>query len=277
MVNGVMQKACDWNGNTSNQVCTLSLQGSSYPLNTQVAVNAKVTDIANQITWTPLVYLTVKSEMNAPTTTSPINAWHQLFPQTDTLLQGGSVLYAVHAQSPNGLKQAEIIVNGVTRRICELNSGTNDQTCNFSLEGSMYPLNTQVAVNAKVTDMTNQIAWTPLAYLNVKSSTPSPTPSAQDISSTWIWSTPNNATISTMGTYHVGAWDGHGMSRIDIWVNGTLRRSCSYAGVVQNVECSWDILAADYAKDSNISVNAEVINSTGQRTWSASQVYHIPS
>jgi hypothetical protein len=67
------------------------------------------------------------------------------------------------------------------------------------------------------------------------------------------------------------------MSRIDIWVNGTLRRSCSYAGVVQNVECSWDILAADYAKDSNISVNAEVINSTGQRTWSASQVYHIPS
>lgn len=273
VVNGAVKHTCEWKGETSNQTCVFPIKGNEYPADTQVAMNAKVTDRAGRITWTPLLFVRTGVK---PSNGSSIIAWHELLPQTDTLLQNASVAYAVRARSANGLKRTEIVVNGVVRRTCEWMNAMDEQRCEFALDGATYPQNTQVAVNAKVTDATDQISWTPLTYLSVKSSMPTPNTITQDVPSTWIWSTPPSATVSTAATFHVGAWDGDGVARIDMWVNGSLRRSCSFANVKQNVECSWDVLQSDYVSGSDVFVNAEITDAVGTKTWSAAQTYRIP-
>ncbi|MBD3251605.1 hypothetical protein GF380_04105 [Candidatus Uhrbacteria bacterium] len=93
---------------------------------------------------------------------------------------------------------------------------------------------------------------------------------------TWQWLDPNwsefksNESVS----YNVGAWDEDTIDRIEIIVNGEVKRTCHYNGG-NDVECSHIIYASAYPKNTNIFVNAQVWDETGRYTFTdGKNVYH---
>lgn len=286
-VNGSLRRTCSLSTTSANQTCSFTVYGNDYPAGTSVAMNAKIVgrDGEYQAVWTPLTYVSIASDAtnNNQTSNFGISAWQWFSPGVSTIRRDQTVTYNVGAQHANGLNRAEIWVNGSVRQTCPLYQTGSNQTCSFTLNGSDYAAGTQIAVNAKVVgrDGEYQQIWTPLMTLTVTDASGSVTPPAQNTTfpTTWIWTIPPDTNIvSSRAWYNVGAWDGaDGIRRIEIWVNGTVRRVCTYPDVKTNVECGWDVFASDYPNGSEVYMNAKVMDAAGNVTWAQSKSWRVQS
>jgi len=217
---------------------------------------------------------------NAAQTANGISTWTWIDPNQTTIRRDQNVNFNVGAWSAKGLSKIEVVVNGIVRRTCELGGATGNQSCAYPLWGGEYNLGTVVSFNAKVTDSQGAISWTQLQSLYVTAADGTVTTNTSVTNkapTTWSWAIPGDSNlVSNMATYHVGAWDGDtGVSRIEIWVNGTVRRTCTYPAVKTNVECSWEVFASDFNLWSEVYMNARVVDGAGAVTWAASKSWRV--
>jgi hypothetical protein len=54
-----------------------------------------------------------------------------------------------------------------------------------------------------------------------------------------------------------------GLNRVELWVNGTIRKTCS--GNTQ--DCAFTINGSDYSANANVAFNARAIDGNGTETW----------
>lgn len=82
----------------------------------------------------------------------------------------------------------------------------------------------------------------------------------------WEWLDPNTA-LATNGqtTYHIGTWDGDGMKRIEIYVNGAVKKTCES----NFTDCNITLYGSEYTVGTNIFVNAKLTDAKNQSTWSS--------
>ncbi|MCI0479668.1 Ig-like domain-containing protein, partial [Candidatus Uhrbacteria bacterium] len=251
-VNGTVRKTCTLAQTSANQTCSITLSGYEFSAPTQVAINAKIVgrDGEYQQLWTPLTYMqVVETSSYTPSTYVPstysINAWQGFDNGVSSIRRDQTATYTVTSQHPYGLSRAEIYVNGILRKTCALSATSANQWCSIPIYGHDYAAGSTVSVNAKIVgrDGEYQQLWTPTVPLWITEALSSvTTPSAAP--STWVWSSPaNGTTVADKATYSVGAWDANGIRRIDIWVNGSVRRTCTYADATTNVSCAWDLYA----------------------------------
>ncbi|MBU1348666.1 hypothetical protein KJ781_01200, partial [Patescibacteria group bacterium] len=171
-VNGVNRKTCALAATSANQTCSITLAGTEFNMNTQVAMNAKIVgrDGEYQQLWTPLTYMYVSETTPYVSTYYPsqtssysIDAWQSFSNGVSTIRRDQVSTYTVTAQHPYGLSRAEIYVNGILRKTCTLASTSTNQTCSLAIYGSDYAAGSSVAVNAKIVgrDGEYQQLWPP--------------------------------------------------------------------------------------------------------------------
>ncbi len=87
--------------------------------------------------------------------------------------------------------------------------------------------------------------------------------------SAWDWLAPNVGLLSDGQTasYNVGAWSPNGTSRIDIVVDGAVKKSCGFGGSTGNKECSFSLAANDFAHGHAAVVNARAVDASGDVRW----------
>lgn len=284
-VNGVARRTCDFNTAYGNQSCAYAIWGGEYGVGTQVAVNAKATSVNGQTVWTSLSYLNV-TDVNGstnPNPTYPSNSntntsiWSWSSPETSTITKDANVTFSTGASDPDGISKIEVLVNGSVSNTCNYGSAYGNRECTVTLNGSSFAVGTDIFVNARVTDVYGNTTWSASRTYRILSG--STVPAANTPSATWIWSTPDVSSLTSgqTATFNIGAWDANGLNRTEIWVNGQLKRTCTFGNVVGNRDCSYAIRANDYQAGTSVFVNARVMDSLGNLTWSSSKTYSISS
>ncbi len=387
-INGQNRRTCDLGKAYGNQTCSHTLYGFDYSLNTTVSMNAKITDGNDQVIWTDLKNLTVSDTDNGnQTTTGDVSIWNWLEPSNSTLARGNSAVFKVQANATQGLNRIEVLVNGTTKRYCDLVRAYGTQTCDLTIYGNDYSSGSQLALNAKAMDYNGKTVWSEMRYLNIQDSgssssynTPVVTQPIGDIvptmydnaffiswtgnteqyrveiecqtcdssmewkriyynttsnysrsiqvsnlrlntpyrirvkgmnnngyetawsdyayfrtmsssqgsgsgnsntnnsqTVTWVWSTPETYELKSNAnaTFNVGAWDGDGLQKIEMTVNGSVWNTCNFGSASGNRECSVNLNGNTFPVGSDIFVNAKVIDVNGNSAWTASRTYHV--
>ena len=285
VVNGSTRNTCHFANAMGNQQCTYSIWGGEFNLGTNVAVNAKITNGNDQTLWTDLKNLNVTdangstNNNNNTNTNSNTNVWTWSEPETSQIKTNESAKFFVGASDQDGIQKIELFVNGSSWNTCNLGNAYGNQSCSVTVSGSSFAAGSDVYVNAKITDSQGNTAWSASRTYRIVASngTTTPTPSGTNPTSSWIWSAPEKTQLAKdeTATWNVGAYDNDGLNRIDIWVNGVVKQTCNLGNAVGNRECNYAIRANDYAAGTNVFVNAAIIDSKGETTWSDSRSYAI--
>jgi hypothetical protein len=284
VVNGSTRNTCHFANAMGNQQCTYSIWGGEFALGTNVAVNAKITNGNDQVLWTDLKNLNVtdangSSNNNNNNTNSNTNVWTWSEPETSQIKTNESAKFFVGASDQDGIQKIELFVNGSSWNTCNLGNAYGNQSCSVTVSGGSFAAGSDVYVNAKITDAQGNTAWSASRTYRIVASngTTTPTPSGTNPTSSWIWSAPEKTQLAKdeTATWNVGAYDNDGLNRIDIWVNGVVKQTCNLGNAVGNRECNYAIRANDYAAGTNVFVNAAIIDSKGETTWSGSRSYAI--
>jgi hypothetical protein len=291
-VNGSVKRTCELYSATGNQTCNTQIYGNDYSNGANISVNAKVTDGQDMVSWTSMTTLYRSSDSSTSNTTytsnnansitdsgTGITAWTWLDPNQTALSANNSVSYNVGTWDANGIKRVEIYVNGSVKRTCDLYNATGNQTCNTQVYANDYSTGNNVSVNARITDGQDHVTWTSMTtlYRSTDSNTTytsnsynanAVTDSGTGIA-TWTWLDPNQTTLNANNnvTYNVGAWDANGIKRVEIYVNGSVKRTCDLYNATGNQTCNTQIYANDYSNGANISVNAKVTDGQDHVTW----------
>ncbi|MEO5927616.1 MAG: hypothetical protein ABIO72_02850 [Patescibacteria group bacterium] len=284
VVNGTTRRTCNFSTAFGNQACSYTLYGGDYGVGTNVSMNAQVTDVNGKTMWTPLTNVYVTNVNGTTYNPTPSNSnsngsvWAWSTPETSTIATNASAQFSVGASDPDGISKIEMYVNGSIWNTCNLGTAYGSQSCYVTINGSSFTAGSDVFVNAKVTDIYGNTTWTgSRSYRIIAASTPVPSSSVP--TANWIWSTPDTGVLSMnqSATFNIGAWDTNGLNRTEIWVNGQLKKTCSFGNVVGNRDCSFTINANEYPVGTSAFVNAMMVDGLGNTTWSASRSYAITS
>jgi hypothetical protein len=275
-VNGTPRRTCEFGTAYGNQSCTYAIWGGDYGIGTQVAVNAKATSASGQTVWTNLSYLTVTDVTGSTNSTNNSPAtWAWSVPDTTTIVTTDSARFMVGAWDADGLSKIEMYVNGSLWNTCNFGTAFGNRECSITVNGSSFSAGSDVTVSAKATDVYGNASWSTSRTYRIVSPTTS-TPSSNQ-SAAWIWSSPDVSSLTgaQTATFNVGAWDADGLNRTEIWVNGQVKNTCSFGNVVGNRDCTFVIRPADYPTGTSVFVNARIVDSSNDVTWSNSKSYSV--
>lgn len=287
ILNGNVAKTCDLGRAYGNQECVLNIYGGNYNTGTTVSFNAKIIEGTDQISWTQLQNLSVtdvNSTQNTNTNTTgdmTVASWFE--PSATTINRSGSTTLRTQASAAQGLSRIDIYVNGSILRTCELSRAYGTQNCDYTLNGSNYPNGSQVSMNARATDANGKLAWSNLTSIMIQENAPTNTntnPSTNSNTSVWVSSDPEKTDVMTNETvrFVVGANDVDGIRRIDVFVNGSVGRTCDLGySITGNYNCSYVIYGNSYSAGSVFYVNARITDGNGNMTWSDAKTYTIKS
>ncbi len=128
-------------------------------------------------------------------------------------------------------------------------------------------------VTAKLVKMTDPTA--------VNATEAQPMPTTIDPSSTktaaWTWTAPTISSIAQDGwtTYNVGAWNAKNITKIELFQNDVLLKTCTSA--TQTANCGSDISAKNVAVGSTITLKGKVTDATGATTLTDATILKVTS
>lgn len=199
--------------------------------------------------------------------------------------------YNVGAWHAKGVKKIEIFLNGVSKKTCDFTDSGN-QTCTLALSGSDYKTNATLALNATITSASGKTMRTdsraltvtpaPLATFAVSTAPSAPavlaaSPATNPNVSTWTWIEPNLSGIDYRESvvFKGQANTTAGLNRIDLYVNGALRRMCDFARAYGTQTCDLTVNAIDYPVGTNLTLAAKATAASGDVVWSPARTITV--
>jgi hypothetical protein len=207
---------------------------------------------------------------------SGIKTWEWIDPNTNTLANGAQTTYHIGSWDGDGIKTAEIYVNGSLSRTCTLGNATGNTDCTQTIYASNYSAGTSIFVNAKVTDAKNHTAWSTgmtITRTADNNSNNNSNNSNTSNSTIWTWVDPNKTSFNSDEnvTFYAGAWDNDGINQIILSVNGSDVRTCSFSNATGNVQCATTLYGSNYSANSTLTLRARMIDKNGVTVWSDTQ------
>jgi hypothetical protein len=205
-----------------------------------------------------------------------INAWQWLDKNVSEIRDGESVTYNVGAWDADGIERIRIVVNGEVKRTCEFGGKTGDAECGHVIYADSYPKNTNIFVNAQVWDAQGFSVWTSGQNIYRRADGPNGDGSYSDSDGQMSASISFNPNRTEFGsgesiTANVYAWAQDGVRKIEFYVNGSVKRTCSWDGTYESRECAYTLWANDYPAGTDVFVNAKVTDRNGRETWTSSR------
>ncbi len=270
LVNGAVKRACDLGSAKGNQQCAYTVYSNDYARGTDIFVNAKVTDAKDNETWTTST--TLQNEAN---TASPgnqvsdagtgISQWTWLEPNQTTLKNNEKIAFRAGAQDTDGIKTIDVYVNGAIRRSCVYGAALGNQECAYDLWASDYPLNTDIFVNAKVTDGLGKSVWT--QGYTIRRDGGNTNVDGMTVSGISAWSWFENTADLKKGQnviFRSQAWAEQGLKSMEVFVNGQSKHSCNFSTASGNQDCNYTVAANDYAAGSTVSAYVKATDKNGK-------------
>jgi len=297
LVNGVEKRVCDGKRFDSAS-CSVALAGADYGYGTEVFMNAEVINTKGKYVWidatrihrdTAAAGATTNNQPstsnhqpsadNQTITNNPSTA-NQIFSTTLTIdpdastVERGTILH-VHNSSQNntvGLTKAELYLNGNVIRECLFGPVMSAVGCDANVDTSAYPAGTGLSFASRAEDYLGHAIWSNAKAMNVTDPGTLVDQAAPNTSgiNAWTWFAPAVTELSEGQTasYGVGAWSPAGIDRIEIIVDGSVRRAC-LATSSGNTECAYTISTNDYSHGHIAVVNARITDMAHHITWSA--------
>jgi hypothetical protein len=205
-----------------------------------------------------------------------INAWQWLDKNVSEIRDGESVTYNVGAWDADGIERIRIVVNGEVKRTCEFGGKTGNAECGHVIYADSYPENTNIFVNAQVWDAQGFSVWTSGQNIYRRADGPNGDGSYSDSDGQMSASISFNPNRTEFGsgesiTANVYAWAQDGVRKIEFYVNGSVKRTCSWDGTYESRECAYTLWANDFPAGTDVFVNAKVTDRNGRETWTSSR------
>ncbi|HWQ99952.1 MAG TPA: Ig-like domain-containing protein [Candidatus Methylomirabilis sp.] len=251
-----------------------STDTSATPDTLTVDVNSTAT-AGGTVTTTPATSGTTNTTGSGTAVTDSgtgISSWTWLDPTGKTTLNAGeTVTFNVGAYDENGIKRVEIYVNGATKKTCELGNAKGNQTCGVPIYANDYPVGTGIYVNAKITDGADKYTYSTATTLwrNTESGTVTTNgTTASNAVSAWNWYEPSgDLKRGSTTTFRSGAWAQDGLTSIDLYVYGVLKRTCSFNRAYGNQECSVLVYSNDFPIGTTVAANTKATDADGKTAW----------
>lgn len=280
MANGNTIKTC-WVSGTGNQSCAVTISANGYSAGTSVYLNAKVTDANGNATWTDSHTIAMNaaatsnntsSNTTTSNTTNPdtVNVWDWIEPTVDALGPNATTAYHIGSWASRGISSVVIYVNGNVAKTC-YSSGTGNQDCSVTLNGSSYQTGTSIFVNGVAKSNGGATAWTTGKTISISgtscsgtactasNTTGNGTTSGSDVTNGWVSVNSDHEsgyTANNAITLAAAAYDPDGVARIDILANGSRVKTCTNA-----ISCSTVVSTNFY--DTSFSYAAVMTDKTG--------------
>lgn len=282
-INGDVKRTCDFTSSLDIRVCSLSLSASDYPANSEVYANARIytsKDRDTQVTWTTGLHIlrgeTTPGIVRTATIGSAPAIQHtvvSLTPDVTTVRRGTQAKVRVTAQnSAAGIRRIEVYLNNAIERVCTLGGQVSPTSCDLDLDTTKYPSGTTISVVARVLDGEYHFSWsnTRALYINDSMTQTTPDPAQNSSVSIWSWMTPLATELHAGDrvSYSIGAWSAENVQKIDMIVDGAVRKSCNFTSTDGNKECTIMLADTDFADRHVATLNARATDAAGNKGWS---------
>lgn len=288
IVNGENGRSCDFTSQTDIRVCTITLTGADYPAATEIFVNAQIFNSLNtdtQAVWTDGVRIK-RSAGTAPVTTTVVNGQtvqlaanpRPVFvtaltvnPDSSSVRRGDSFkVQSISQNSGNGLMTVEVYQNNNIIQTCSVGTVVSPVNCGATIDTSNMRAGTSLSFVTRAIDTRLNVIWSNTRVITIRDTEVQPQPqNAQGPIKVWNWMSPDIAEMfNWQTTYSVGAWSPNGIERIEMIVDGQVRRTCSFGVTSGNRECDIVLSTDDYADMHSLSVNARITDGKGNKAWS---------
>lgn len=281
VVNGSVLRTCTWNASAENRECFGTLWTGTYPSNTNVFANAKITDNTGRVTWTKGFSIW---NGNATTNGTPANvantdatSWVWLDPNISSFNQDGYTNFHVSANDPDGINRIVIVVNGTDRKTCTYSASTGNQECAYTLYGSEYSNGSTIYVNARIEDANGNTRWTDSRTITrTADATTNPTTNTNGTVSAWGWFEETDALDRNEETiFHGEAWAERGLGKIEVYINDSLKRTCNFSTAYGNQGCTFTVRANDYAAGTTLSAKVRATDVNGATVYGATKTVYV--
>ncbi|MFA6503626.1 MAG: Ig-like domain-containing protein [Patescibacteria group bacterium] len=190
-------------------------------------------------------------------TKNKITYWSWFNPDQKYQANTTNPVYTVGAQSNDGIKTIELCINDVYQKTCSPGNTKKNTECSMSINPNSWQLNSNVGAFAKITSGKNKVAYVPASIIQFYGNDVTANMTVDNSTPYLMRGTTNNATIT-------GSSSG-GINRIEIYVNGIVKKSCSINSTYGT--CSVGLNGNDYNVGSIVSFNGKVITNAGQEAW----------
>ncbi len=229
----------DWVKSCPGDYCTYT--GGPYPAG-EVTYEAKARDKAGNEQSTGTLYLTVGEALHDTTPPSVNITYSPTNPTTDD-----RITFTATAEDASGIDAIWMRINGDWVRMCT--------TAYCTYTGGPYPEG-KVTYEAKARDKAGNEQLTGTRYLNVEK----PTTEDTEPPSVSITYSPTSPTTDDILTFTVTAEDDSGIGGLELWVTGTLVKTCAISpctyvtgpypvGAVTYKARAWDKLGNEQSTD----------------------------
>ncbi len=187
------------------------------------------------------------------------------------LYQGQSSNITINSGSKNGINRVEIWLNGTIVKTC------NTSNCDYSINGSSYTKGSSISFNARAVDTKGQEAWTWLGeyYIpvdNYNNNNNNYYNSDGRLSVWFDFSPTGNQMYSEdykVIQAHANAQDG--LKKLEIYVNDSLKRSCSFSTVYGDQNCNYSVYSNQYTSYDQIKVYVKAYDNYGRQIQTSTQ------
>ncbi|MDD5437694.1 MAG: Ig-like domain-containing protein [Patescibacteria group bacterium] len=194
-----------------------------------------------------------------------ITYWAWLNPNFRYQASNTKPTYTVGAQSNDGIKKIELYINDVYQKTCLPGNTKKNTTCSMTIDPAAWQTVSNVGSFAKITSGANRVAYVPASIISFYDANVSANMTVDNNTPYLVRGTTNNATVT--------GYAGTGLNRIDIYVNGSVQKTCSLSG--NSGSCTLGLNGNDYNLGSAVSFNGRAVASNGQEAWTWLGTYTV--
>ncbi len=215
-------------------------------------------------------------------TTNGIAFWTWLAPNQNSLRRDQNATYTIGAWSAKGLRRMDIYVNETVQGACEFTGHeAGNQNCALKMQGSAFVAGSRIGVRTHILAVDGQIAWSPLQLVLVSDANVglaiAETPATNPNGSTWTWLEPNLSGMDYRASVIFKAQSNttNGVNRIELFVNGTIRRICDFARAYGVQTCDVTLSGMEFPVGSTAALSAQAKTASGDIVWSQTRSLDI--
>lgn len=187
------------------------------------------------------------------------------------LTASGAVTWNVRIPDASGLDRIDIWVNGSIANTCSAES------CSIDLKGSDYPAPMEIFVNADIVSKDKTETWTTGTRIK-REEVLAPvvaTPVSSASLRTNVGDVVDRGTQITATATVKDSLDG--LNRIDMYLNGELKRSCSFGNAVSAVDCTLSVDTETVTDGSRLVFSSRGVDWNGNDIWSNEKLVQVGS
>lgn len=273
-VNGAVRRTCDFAGAQFTGACSYDLETERFPVGTDVFMNANVIDQTGKNVWTSGTTLKrsaaqiIPAPAPAPQPTQPDAATTlTITPNQKDVTRGTFIqVRGTALNSVLGIERIEILQNNAIQRTCTYGDARSRVICDMQIDTAGMIPGSNVNLVVRAIDNYGNESWSNVKTINIRpvgSATTPATPAGTF--SVWNWSSPSTPELAPgqIMNYTVGSWSPSGLQKIEMIVDGTVRKVCAANGTGAQ-ECAYSFTAYDFPHGHTVTINARATDLAGK-------------